>query len=567
MPLFPVIARQRGLPEEGVGIIWTLTPITSASFNILNGTMADKFKIHRSLMQINTIIMAIFMTAFFFIPKFSSEHEIAIKGSLSVQCTANSNHYIFCDDNYSDVSVYENVTSCTAQNIFNTSRGMENCPMKCQISPTRPLEDVQQGEASHTSQSVSIRIPLKSLCDRGKCSHVEYISSSALANMSCDSTYDITCNHSCLNDEESKEMPLDHLLQTSAFWLTAFCLIISQGSFLSSSSLVDTLCHVALGKENHKFGQLRVFGAMGLGLMGLIGGSLVNYFSKGKMEPDYTAAIVITIGFQSISILTTKWINVTVPGKQAGSSSIGDVLCSLNFWLLGGTVGVTGLTYGTVWPFEFIYINEVAKVWDPAFDDSKLLQGLSLFVDCFIGEVLFFFFSAHIIKRMTTVHTFSLTLAATAIRILLYSFTTNPWLFLAIHLLHGPSFAVFFANMITSTGKMAPKGAQATLQSTVSAFFTLGRSLGALVGGISMRNLGGSRTYFILGIFVTCYTVFYAVLTCFVLKRKSHHTTGDNLGDYENANQGRRENSKVVNEGGGSGEQISGSVCQLDAMS
>ncbi|XP_064107030.1 uncharacterized protein LOC135216023 [Macrobrachium nipponense] len=168
---------------------------------------------------------------------------------------------------------------------------------------------------------------------------------------------------------------------------------------------------------------------------------------------------------------------------------------------------------------------------------------------------------------MTTVHTFSLTLAATAMRILLYSFATNPWLFLPIHLLHGPSFAVFFANMITSAGKMAPKGAQATLQSTVNAFFTIGRSLGALVGGISMRNLGGSRTYFILGIFVTCYTVFYTVLTCFVLKKKSHHTAGDNLGDYENANQGRIENSKDVDEGNGNGEPISGSVCQLDVMS
>ncbi|XP_068234649.1 major facilitator superfamily domain-containing protein 6-like [Palaemon carinicauda] len=565
MPLYPVMASQKGITEEGLGIIWTITPITTASYNILTGTIADKFKIHRILMQINCVIMAIFMTAYFYLPSIPVEQEMT-QGSLSAHCTRNDNQFIFCYHQYND-SVNEKLTFCNVENHFNTSKGMESCSMQCQISPEYSFPQAQNQEVSHVSQVSAFRIPSQDFCSKRKCFHLVDISAFKLINESCSSEFDITCSHSCPSDGKSNEMSLSDLLKTTGFWLTLSCLVISQGTFLSSSSLVDTLCHVALGKKGHKFGQQRLFGAMGLGLMALTGGAIVNYYSKGKPEPDYTAAVVITASFQIFSIIITKWINVTVPGKQEGTSSVGDVLYSLRFWLLVGTVLVTGLTYGTIWPFEFTYLDEVARQWDPAFDDSKLLQGFSLFVDCFIGEVLFCFFSAHIIKKITCEHTFTLTLAATALRVFLYSITTNPWLFLPIHILHGLSFGVFFANMITSTGKMAPKGAQATLQSAVTACFTLGRSLGALVGGILIRAIGGSRTYFIMGVIVSSYTIFYILFTCFILKKKSPETTGDHLGDYTNVNERRTQITNGLNEDERRDDQIFGSIHQLDAMS
>ncbi|KAK7065547.1 hypothetical protein SK128_001431, partial [Halocaridina rubra] len=79
----------------------------------------------------------------------------------------------------------------------------------------------------------------------------------------------------------------------------------------------------------------------------------------------------------------------------------------------------------------------------------------------------------YIIAKIGNIHTFSLNLAVSSFRLLLYAVTTNPWLFIPIHLLHGVAFGVFVANMVSYANYLAPKGSQATLQSMTLASYTI----------------------------------------------------------------------------------------------
>lgn len=62
-----------------------------------------------------------------------------------------------------------------------------------------------------------------------------------------------------------------------------------------------------------------------------------------------------------------------------------------------------------------------------------------------------------------------------SVRVLLYSFVTNPWYFIPIELFHGLSFGIFYPNMIAYASLVAPKGAQATVQGIVKSLFVAGK--------------------------------------------------------------------------------------------
>lgn len=52
-----------------------------------------------------------------------------------------------------------------------------------------------------------------------------------------------------------------------------------------------------------------------------------------------------------------------------------------------------------------------------------------------------------------------------------YSVISNPWLFLILELLHGPSFGLCWPTMVSYGDKVTPSGTKATMQGFVGAIF------------------------------------------------------------------------------------------------
>lgn len=52
-----------------------------------------------------------------------------------------------------------------------------------------------------------------------------------------------------------------------------------------------------------------------------------------------------------------------------------------------------------------------------------------------------------------------------------YSIISNPWLFLILELLHGPSFGLCWPTMVSYGDKVTPSGTKATMQGFVGAVF------------------------------------------------------------------------------------------------
>lgn len=94
----------------------------------------------------------------------------------------------------------------------------------------------------------------------------------------------------------------------------------------------------------------------------------------------------------------------------------------------------------------------------------KTLQGLAMCIQCFGGEIPFFFISGWVLKKIGHVNSMTLVLFAFGIRLFLYSLLTNPWWVLPIELMQGITFGIFYSTMATYASIVAPDGTAATLQ-------------------------------------------------------------------------------------------------------
>ncbi|XP_068201588.1 major facilitator superfamily domain-containing protein 6-like [Palaemon carinicauda] len=513
------MANQRGISAAGVGIIWTAHTFVGSLCNILFGSLADAYRMHRLLLIGICGLLASSYTMFFVLPAIPQANAQAVDTLLSAQCRSSEISLELCFNEFHSNN-YSSFLTCAIGQVEEVSLKEDSVGFQCFTNGKKEVEiNFKRGYLPFKNDTELI----ENLGE--KCITVNENDITGLFRkdyeIACNEDIYLQCKNNCKN-LESEPIPVFELLVTTEFWLNALCIIFIYVSIDASSSLADTMCFVVLGNDRHKYGKTRMFGALGWGVMGAIMGGLVNLVSKDQSNINYTPAMVITAIFLFFNLVFTTTIRVDVPGKQATNSS--GIKVSFPLASMLATALVQGSAMGFIWTFEFIYMKSVALKWDPEFSDSNLLQGLCVGMDCFVGEVPFFFFSAFIIKKLSNEHTFSLTLAAMSVRLLLCSFIKNPWVFLLAHLFHGLAFGVFIANMVSYANFLAPKGSQATMQSTAMAFFTLGKSLGSFGGGLLLEKCGGSKAFLTMGLIVSCYavvhTTVYLCQTC-IKRRKT----------------------------------------------
>lgn len=120
-----------------------------------------------------------------------------------------------------------------------------------------------------------------------------------------------------------------------------------------------------------------------------------------------------------------------------------------------------GLGTALIWNFLFWHLEELAGCDETS---MKTLQGAVMSIQCFCGELPFFFFSGWILKKIGHVNAMSLVLFGFGVRFILYSMLQDPWYVLPIELLNGVTFGLFYATMASYASIVAPPGTETTMQ-------------------------------------------------------------------------------------------------------
>lgn len=191
-------------------------------------------------------------------------------------------------------------------------------------------------------------------------------------------------------------------------------------------------------------------------------------------------ALVIGIGHRSDHNHTKQqqvsfWVRLTTLLKNPRV-----ILFLVSAWVIGMLMSV-------VENFLFWFIQDL--------DGGQTIMGLSVLVMS-IGEIPAFILSGHLIARIGYTVTLSLTFVCYAVRFVAYSFLTDPWTVLPIELLHGVTFALRSAALVSYARAVAPRGFEATAQTLFEGVLTgLGGGCGGILGGLSWQHLGARLTF------------------------------------------------------------------------
>ncbi|CAH1390735.1 unnamed protein product, partial [Nezara viridula] len=499
-PFLPLILKDLGYSSISVGWIFTAYPIIVILVRPICGTIADKYRCHRIIFIVMLILHI--MTGFI----------IQWLPSIPFNTTAE----LLCDRNLSLRVCSERLNESLIENVDYIDKigKSVDATITCKVD----TEDSFQFEDEDTFIRLGPEYYLKDNCLVAELSHLSDLSTYSVEQ--CKNKTSILMNICCDNADlmeiiKKKSVDDDAETGTTAFWI-AFALIIAYRVIVSVlQSFSDAYCFILLGDKPQNFGVQRLWGAASWGIFAFINGIVVDKFSKGMLNKNFTPSYYMFLVLLSLDFVV--FLNIKAKFTKKSKNLMTDIkklftdlrICLFMFWCFLG-----GVYCAIIWNFLFWFIEDLAAN-TPGFDKSQLstLQGLMLTVQCYLGEIPFLFASGWIIKKVGPPKSMVIVLFCIALRFLLYSSLTDPWWVLPIEVLNGVTFGVFYAIMVTYASSISPPGAEATVQNVVGALFEgAGVSIGSLIGGYMFKKIGSSKTLLMFGISALAFTLLYLFL-------------------------------------------------------
>ncbi|XP_050457331.1 major facilitator superfamily domain-containing protein 6 isoform X1 [Cataglyphis hispanica] len=488
----PTIGKQLGFSGILVGTMYTVLPISGLIAKPLFGSLADKFKLHKTFFLIFQAVLTIAFFCIYFIP------EIDRSASVTLICDNNIPFLEICPQKEFSQNT---LNSVIVKNIHTDSV----CQLSCEGVPHGYIELSGKNVSMNSTFDFSAEFDIYQDLLTNNCVDVK-------VHMFLD---DVTQIPVCGNQLRTKCMAtchnnsaFNHLLQeaknshsnteqSTYFYLFFWAAIISWIGMAVVVSIADAICFDLLGYEKRNdYGKQKMWGSIGFGIFGISAGYLVDLLSEGQYEKDYTCIFYIMLIAMIADIVV---VAVTLRKKNPECSTNaepplfrellsvvreGRVLV-FAWWCIGA-----GMCTAVIWNFLFWYSEIIATSSHVAW--IKTLQGLMTGVQCFLGELPFNFVSGSILKKLGHINVMSLVLLIYAIRFMAYSLISNPWLFLILELLHGPSFGLCWPTMVSYGDKVTPSGTKATMQGFVGAIFEgIGVASGSFICGWLIDTFGG----------------------------------------------------------------------------
>ena len=252
--------------------------------------------------------------------------------------------------------------------------------------------------------------------------------------------------------------------------------------------LVDNAVMESLDSKRHRYGRIRLWGAIGWGISAPLVGLLIDRSTLQIVFPIYGGMMIVTL--LAALLLPVRGIRGGVNVRTGFRAMAGDSrwIVFLVIVLVRGTGGAFTHHY------LFIYMNAIGG--------GGLLRGLAL-ATATVSELVAFALADRIVRRLGSRRLLLVSLVVTSVRLFLYSIIGIPELVLLPQLLHGVTFSLFLVAGVTYAQEIAAPGMGATAQSVfTSTNMGLGGIVGALLGGLLYQALG-IRPMFLVASFIT----------------------------------------------------------------
>lgn len=293
---------------------------------------------------------------------------------------------------------------------------------------------------------------------------------------------------------------LGYLMQGGFLWLMAVTIVMSV-FYNTIQPVLDSLSlQLAAKNPAFSYGTLRVAGALGWAVTGIITGKVIDGSQIGMV---FIISFISMAGVALLTLFLPKQ-DVILPSESTGYTGSTQLLKNkqLLFLLLAVVLISTGGT--AIWNFYSLYMKGNGA------SATLVGYGLSLQGLC---ELPFFYFSARIMLRFGTRMTLILTVLVLSLRLLLYAFVSKPEIAIPIELLHGISWSLFWVACVEYVNKLVDAKWMATGQSLLyAAYYGLGAIAGNYwTGFLADKYMPYGQIFLLNGVIVFMVAILLAI--------------------------------------------------------
>ncbi|KAH9629370.1 hypothetical protein HF086_008156 [Spodoptera exigua] len=464
LPQINVFGRQLGVSPSVMGMVTAVLPLLWAAAKPLFGYIVDFWPAHRKLVF---MLLITIMTGSYCCLWFLPMPEPKTADTKLLESVYRLNETIFLKQNTNKnntlLEKYKCHWNCSLAGNFDVY--LSDTPF---VNTVYIDDEVSNASCSVLSMEFDDLHNGDVMClPKEDCNLLCYENESDIGgNKTKRSVEDLNRNITSNTDEKKS----DNFYMTAAFWAFVILMCVGTVAFNVANCIGDAVCFDVLGPDRgSKYGAQRAWGTAGYGLTALLGGWLIDSVSGSKDYKDFTPAFVVALIATAIDLYSCRAL--TLPSLSSPDDSgkalrdvlkIPKVIVFITFAVVAGTFD-SFIIYYMFWFLEELAekTGHTAKI--------KLIEGVVVAAESFIGELLFFFFSGKIIKRFGYGTTLTFSLFCYGIRMICISLIQNPWHLVFVEgIMQGPTYALCYSTIVGYAAHVAPEGYSATVQGIVA---------------------------------------------------------------------------------------------------
>jgi len=232
----------------------------------------------------------------------------------------------------------------------------------------------------------------------------------------------------------------------------------------------------SLGEHRDRYGRIRLWGAIGWGICAPLAGRLAEKVGLQGLFIVFGALMGLS------ALLAARQPVRSTLMRPLGAGALSLFWADPRWRAFLFTAFSGGVILSVISNFLFLFLQDLGA--------SQSLLGFSLTVAT-VSEVSLLYVSSGLLKRWSPQWLMMAGLILFAVRALLYSFISQPWMAMPIQLMHGLTYALMWVSGVSYAGMMAPPGLNATAQGLFSsAIMGVGMVVGSLLGGFLLAHVG-----------------------------------------------------------------------------
>ncbi|XP_055641757.1 uncharacterized protein LOC129778711 [Toxorhynchites rutilus septentrionalis] len=300
------------------------------------------------------------------------------------------------------------------------------------------------------------------------------------------------------------------------FWYYVVIRFFASTMLSASLTMSDPIALAMIEQYGGDFGREKLFSSAGMALFTPLTGLLIDYFSEGYSDTNYTPAFYIYDTLLGLSLITVAFLPID---RKLPSENIMKHLVKILFrphvLMFIFFLFFLGSFWGFIESYLFVIMKEMGS--------PNYLLGLTYTVGT-VASIPMMYLTGPITRWAGHVNLLVVAFFAHALRILGYSFISNPFWCFPIELNEGISCYFMWVVATTYCAILAPNSLVATLIGVSGmVHFCLGKGFGSVFGGFLIAQFDTKMAFRYMGYFAVVCGVCYKFLHLVWLKKYDKH--------------------------------------------